>query len=133
MPASPSALSARRRRRSPRSSWSSRVAKSTDGGARVAEPFSGSFVFDNPSFGRALRYTFADKRLGRAVFMNALFLVISLAAVQEIFTRGGLGLVSEKLSFGNAAFLAIAIVETVMVSLLGPISFSQLFNAERRE
>jgi hypothetical protein len=107
------------------------VAKSAE--ARETEPFSSSFVFDNPSFGRALRYTFADKRLGRAVFMNALVLVISLAAVQELFTRGGLGLASEKLSFGNAAYLAIAIVETVVVSLLGPISFSQLFNAERRE
>lgn len=98
-----------------------------------AEPYSSLFFFDNPSLGRALRYTFAEKRLGRAVFMNALLLVVALGVVQDLFTRGGFGLISEKLSFGRAAFLTIAVVETVVVTLLGPLSFAHIFNAERRE
>ncbi len=110
------------------------MAKSADPPAGLrAEPFSTWFFFDNPSFGRALRYTFAEKRLGRAVFMNALFLVVALGVLQEVFTRGGFGLISEKLSFGRAAFLTVALVETLAVSLLGPLSFAHVFNAERRE
>ncbi len=102
------------------------------GGLR-SEPYSSFFLFDNPSLGRALRYTFAEKRLGRAVFMNALLLVVALGVVQDLFTRGGFGLISEKLSFGRAAFLTIAVVETAAVTLLGPLSFAHIFNAERRE
>src|SRR4051812_11879541 len=65
--------------------------------------------------------------------MNALLLVVALGVIQDLFTRGGFGLISEKLTFGRAAFLTIAVVETIVVSLLGPISFAHVFNAERRE
>ncbi len=110
------------------------MAKSAEPGEGLRdEPFSAAFFFDNPTFGRALRYTFADKRLGRAVFMNALLLVVALGVVQDLFTRGGFGLISEKLSFGRAAFLTVCLVETVAVSILGPLSFAHIFNAERRE
>jgi hypothetical protein len=108
------------------------VAKSADPNLK-GEAYSALFFFDNPSFGRALRYTFAEKRLGRAVFMNALALVVALGVVQDLFTRGGFGLISEKLSFGRAAFMTIAVVETLVVSILGPLSFTHIFNAERRE
>src|SRR5579872_4876932 len=126
--------SARRKPPWHRSSWSSRVAKSAETGEGLrGEPFSAAFFFDNPTFGRALRYTFADKRLGRAVFMNALLLVVALGVVQDLFTRGVVGLISEKLSFGRAAFVTVCLVETIAVSMLGPLSFAHIFNAERRE
>jgi hypothetical protein len=43
------------------------------------EPYRAGWFFDNPSLGRAIRYTFAEKRLARAVFVNALLLVVILA------------------------------------------------------
>jgi hypothetical protein len=83
--------------------------------------------------GRALRYTFADKRLARAVFVNALLLVVGLAATQEAFGRGQLGLFSERISFGRIAFLGLVAVESVVISILAPLGSMYLFEAERRE
>ena len=91
------------------------------------------WFFDNPSVGRALRYTFADKRLARAVFVNALLLVVGLAATQEVFGRGQLGLFSERISFGRVAFLGLVCVETIVLSVLAPLGAMYLFEAERRE
>ena len=109
------------------------MARSPDDASKPAvEPFAASWLFDNPSLGRALRYTFGEKRLGRAVFMNALLLVIALGVVQEVFARGQLALV-EHLSPGRIAFLAFAVVETIAVSILAPISFAHVLQAERRE
>ena len=93
------------------------------------ELFASSWLFDNPGVGRALRYTFAEKRLGRAVFLNALLLTIALGVVQEVFGRGRLGLMSERLSFGRIAFFAFALVERVACSVLAPLSFAHLLAA----
>lgn len=97
------------------------------------EPFREGRFFDNPSLGRAIRYTFAEKRLARAVFINALLLVVALAGIQEIFGRAQLGLFHQDISYGRLAFLGAILIETVIVSILTPISFMNLFEAERRE
>jgi len=97
------------------------------------EPYRAGWFFDNPSVGRALRYTFADKRLARAVFVNALLLVVGLAATQEAFGRGQLGLFSERISFGRIAFLGLIVVEAAVISILAPLGSMYLFEAERRE
>ena len=46
------------------------------------------WFFDNPSLGRAIRYTFAEKRLARAVFVNALLLVVALAGPGIVLVTG---------------------------------------------
>jgi hypothetical protein len=97
------------------------------------EPYRAAWFYDNPSIGRALRYTFGDKRLARAVFTNALLLVVTLAAVQEAFGRGQLGLFSERISYGRIAFLGLVTVEAVILSILTPLGFVNMFEAERRE
>ena len=97
------------------------------------EPLVATRLFDNPSLGRALRYTFAEKRLARAVFINALLLVVVLAVVQEAFGRGQLGLYSERISYGRVAFLGLVAVEAVVLAILAPLGSMFLFEAERRE
>lgn len=97
------------------------------------EPYRDWAFFDNPSMGRAIRYTFAEKRLARAVFVNALLLVVMMALIQEAFGRVQLGLFHENISYGRLAFLGIAFVETVVVSLLAPLGFMYVFETERRE
>ncbi len=97
------------------------------------EPYRERWFFDNPSVGRALRYAFADKRLARAVFINALLLVVVLALIQEAFGRAQLGLYHSAISYGRLAFLGAVGVEAVIVSLLAPFGFLYLFEAERRE
>ena len=97
------------------------------------EPYREGRFFDNPSLGRAIRYTFAEKRLARAVFMNSLLLVVALAGIQELFGRAQLGLFHQDISYGRLAFLGAVLIETVVVSILAPIGFMNLFEAERRE
>ena len=97
------------------------------------EPYREGRFFDNPSIGRAIRYTFAEKRLARAVFINALLLVVALAGIQEIFGRAQLGLFHQDISYGRLAFLGAVLIETVIISILTPLSFMNLFEAERRE
>ena len=111
------------------------MAKSPEPGAVAAppEPLVTTRLFDNPSLGRALRYTFAEKRLARAVFVNALLLVVVLAVVQEAFGRGQLGLYSEQISYGRVAFLGLVTVEAGILAILAPLGSMFLFEAERRE
>lgn len=112
------------------------MARSPDGAGAKApddEPYRDAWFFDNPSVGRALRYTFGDKRLARAVFINALLLIVILAAIQEAFGRGQLGLFSERISFGRIAFLGLVAVEAVVLSILCPLGLVNMFEAERRE
>ncbi|RMG13280.1 MAG: hypothetical protein D6731_12500 [Planctomycetota bacterium] len=97
------------------------------------EPYTAARFFDNPSFGRALRYTFAEKRLARAVFVSALLLVVMLAGMQEVFGRAQLGLYHAKISFGRLAFLGMVGVEALLLCVLAPAGFLYLFEAERRE
>ncbi len=97
------------------------------------EPYRERWFFDNPSVGRAIRYTFAEKRLARAVFVNALLLVVMMALIQEAFGRVQLGLFHESISYGRLAFLGIALVEAIVISLLAPIGFMNVFETERRE
>jgi len=97
------------------------------------EPYREGRFFDNPSLGRAIRYTFAEKRLARAVFVNALLLVVALAGIQEMFGRAQLGLFHQDISYGRLAFLGAVLIETVIISILTPLSFMNLFEAERRE
>lgn len=97
------------------------------------EPYRPAWFFDNPSIGRALRYTFQEKRLARAVFVNALLLVVIMAVVQEAFSRAQLGLFSERISYGRVAFLGLVTVEAVVLSILVPLGFVGLFEHERRE
>lgn len=97
------------------------------------EPYAALSVFDHPSIGRALRTTFADKRLGRAIFLNVLGLVVAFVAVQQLFSRGRLAYGSEDISFSKAAFLAFAVIETGLVSLFLPMSFFGTFFRERKE
>ena len=98
-----------------------------------AEPFWERWFFDNPSMGRALRYTFSDKRLARAVFVNALLLVVVLAVIQEAFGRVQLGLYDASISYGRLAFLGLVAVESLVLSVLAPLGFIGMFEAERRE
>lgn len=112
------------------------MARSPDAaGARTPddEPYREAWFFDNPSLGRALRYTFGDKRLARAVFVNALLLVVALAGIQEAFGRGQLGLFSERISYGRIAFLGLVTIEAVVLSILAPLGLVNMFEAERRE
>lgn len=112
------------------------MARSPDAaGARAPddEPYRDAWFFDNPSVGRALRYTFGDKRLARAVFVNALLLVVALAAIQEAFGRGQLGLFSERISYGRIAFLGLVTIEAIVLSILAPLGLVNMFEAERRE
>lgn len=104
-----------------------------EGVAAGWEPLVATRLFDNPSLGRALRYTFAEKRLARAVFVNALLLVVVLAVVQEAFGRGQLGLYSDQISYGRVAFLGLVAIEAVVLSILAPLGSMFLFEAERRE
>ena len=67
------------------------------------------------------------------MFVNALLLVVGLAATQEAFGRGQLGLFSERISFGRIAFLGLVSVEAIVVSILAPLGVMYLFEAERRE
>lgn len=97
------------------------------------EPYRDAWFFDNPSLGRALRYTFGDKRLARAVFINSLLLIVVLAAIQEAFGRGQLGLFSERISYGRMAFLGLVAIEAVVLSILCPLGLVNMFEAERRE
>ena len=97
------------------------------------EPYREGWFFDNPSLGRAIRYTFAEKRLARAVFVNSLFLVVILALVQELFGRAQLGLFHQNISYGRLAFLGLVLVEAGVVSILAPLGFLNVFESERRE
>lgn len=97
------------------------------------ELYRDAWFFDNPSVGRALRYTFGDKRLARAVFVNSLLLIVALAGIQELFGRGQLGLLSERISYGRMAFLGLVAIEAVILSVLAPLGLVNMFEAERRE
>ena len=81
---------------------------------------------------RAIRYTFAEKRLARAVFVNALLLVVMLALIQEAFGRAQLGLFHENISYGRLSFLGMVTVEALLISILAPLGAVNLFEAERR-
>lgn len=113
------------------------MARSPEGAGAKApaedEPYRAAWFFDNPSVGRALRYTFGDKRLARAVFINSLLLIVALAAIQEAFGRGQLGLFSDRISYGRMAFLGLVTIEAVILSILAPLGLVNMFEAERRE
>lgn len=97
------------------------------------EPYRERWFFDNPSIGRAIRYTFGERRLARAVFINALLLVVALAGIQEAFGRGQLGLYSERIAYGRVAFLGLVAIEAIVLAILAPLGLVGLFEAERRE
>lgn len=97
------------------------------------EPYAAWSIFDHPSISRAVRNTFAEKRLGRAIFINVLILMVVFVIVQQLFTRGRLAFQSEEVSFARTAFLAFAIVETALISLFMPMSFFGVFYQERKE
>lgn len=97
------------------------------------EPYAAWSLFDHPSISRAARNTFAEKRLGRAIFINVLVLMVVFVIVQQLFTRGRLAFQSEEVSFARTAFLAFAIVETGLISLFLPMSFFGVFYQERKE
>jgi hypothetical protein len=101
--------------------------------AYAEEPFASRFFFDHPAISRALRTTFAEKRLGRAIFMNILILMIVFIVVQQLFTRGRLAFQSEEISFARTAFLAFATAEANLISLFLPMSFFGVFYTERKE
>ncbi|MDF1665832.1 MAG: hypothetical protein P1V97_29015, partial [Planctomycetota bacterium] len=101
--------------------------------AYTDEPYAAWSIFDHPSISRAVRNTFAEKRLGRAIFINVLILMVVFVIVQQLFTRGRLAFQSEEVSFARTAFLAFAIVETALISLFLPMSFFGVFYQERKE
>lgn len=97
------------------------------------EHYAQSWFFDHPAIGKALRSTFGEKRLGRAVFLNILLLMVVFVVVQQAFSRGRLAFQSENVSFAKAAFLAFALIEAVGIAALVPMSFFGTFFSERKE